>query len=310
MSRKGIDVSDHQGKIDWEKVKADGVEFAIIRMGVGSDYKNQDDKKVLENAKACDRLGIPYGLYLYSYALNESQAHSEAQHMIRIARQTNASLGYFYDMEDADSYKAKHGLEPRWHKTELTNFCKIFMQDLNVAGIQNVGVYANYDYFKNILNLAELRKYGKIWLAHWGIGEPSLECNIWQYTSKGKVNGISGNVDMNIGYFDSKEEITNNAAKKSIDELAQEVMDGKWGNDPERKKRLADAGYDPKAVQSRVNEIYKSKKENQKEYYMVVKGDTLSAIAKKYNITVSNLVELNKIPDPNKIYAGQKIRVK
>lgn len=205
MSRKGIDVSDHQGKIDWEKVKADGVKFAIIRMGWGSDYKNQDDKKVLENAKACDRLGIPYGLYLYSYALNENGAHSEAQHMIRIARQVNATLGYFYDMEDADSYKAKHGLEPSWHKTELANFCKIFMQDLKAAGIENVGVYANYHYFKNILNLEELRKYGKIWLAHWNIENPSLECNVWQYTSKGKINGISGNVDMNILYDDAPE---------------------------------------------------------------------------------------------------------
>lgn len=198
----GIDVSQHQGNIDWEKVKGSGIKFALLRMGFGSDIPNQTDTTVLKNAKECDRLGIPYGLYIYSYALDETNTHLEAQHMIRIAKQTNATLGYWYDMEDADQYKEKHNFAPRQHKTELTNFCKIFMEDMKKAGYDNVGVYANYDYFKNVLDFEKLRKCGKIWLAHWGIKTPSLECNVWQYTSSGKVDGISGNVDMNILYDD------------------------------------------------------------------------------------------------------------
>lgn len=199
---KGIDVAHHQGTINWDKVKADGIQFAILRMGIGSDIPSQTDKKVLRNAKECDRVGIPYGLYIYSYALNEADAHSEAQHMIRIAKQVNATLGYWYDMEDADSYKAKHKFAPRTHKSELTNFCKIFMEDMKNAGYGNVGVYASYDYFKNILDLDELRKVGKIWLAHWGINEPSIECDMWQYTSDGTVEGIKGRVDMDYLYDD------------------------------------------------------------------------------------------------------------
>lgn len=206
MNKKGIDVSSHQGKINWSKVKESGIEFAILRMGIGSDIASQTDTKVLENAKECDKLGIPYGLYIYSYALSEADAHSEAQHMIRIAKQVNATLGYWYDMEDADNYKTKHGFNPRQHKVELTNFCKIFIEDMKKAGYGNVGTYASYDYFVNVLNLAELRKVGKIWLAHWGIEKPSIECNVWQYTSGGKVNGVSGNVDMNIMYDEIPEE--------------------------------------------------------------------------------------------------------
>lgn len=197
---KGIDVAHHQGTINWDKVKADGIQFAILRMGIGSNIPSQTDKQVLKNAKECDRLGIPYGLYIYSYALNEADAHSEAQHMLRIARQCKPTMGLWYDMEDADSYKAKHGFNPRTHKEELTEFCLIFMEDVKKAGYDNVGVYASYDYFKNILDLAELRKVGKIWLAHWGIQQPSIKCDLWQYTSDGTVKGISGRVDMDYYY--------------------------------------------------------------------------------------------------------------
>lgn len=200
---KGIDVSEHQKKIDWEKVKSDGVQFAMLRMGVGSDIQSQTDDYVLRNAEECDRLGIPYGLYIYSYATSESKAHSEAKHMIRVAKQVNATLGYYYDMEDADGYKLKHNFNPRTHKAELTNFCLIFLEDMKKAGYDNVGVYANKDYFTNILDIEKIRKIGKIWLAQWGVSKPYVLCNMWQYTSKGKVNGISGNVDMNIYYGDT-----------------------------------------------------------------------------------------------------------
>ena len=200
---KGIDVAHHQGNINWDKVKSDGIQFAVLRMGIGSDIPSQTDKKVLRNAKECERVGIPYGLYIYSYALNESDAHSEASHMLRIAGQCNPTMGLWYDMEDADSYKAKHGFNPRSHKEELTDFCLIFMEDVKQAGYDNVGVYASYDYFKNILDLSELRKAGKIWLAHWGISKPSIKCNLWQYSSNGTVKGITGMVDMDYIYDDN-----------------------------------------------------------------------------------------------------------
>lgn len=196
----GIDVSQHNGKIDWERVKASGIGFAIIRIGFGSDMKSQDDKMVLTNIKECERLGIPYGLYLYSYAITEEEAHSEAQHMLRIVNGQHPELGCWYDMEDADGYKEKHNFAPLQHKEELTQFCKIFLKDMRKSGYDNVGIYASRDYFKNILDTDALRKEGKIWLAHWGITSPSMECEVWQYTDNGKVSGISGKVDMDYYY--------------------------------------------------------------------------------------------------------------
>lgn len=243
---KGIDVSSHQGKIDWDKVKNSGVQFAMLRAGYGSNTETQTDKFVLENARECNRLGIPYGLYLYSYALTESSVHSEVQHMIRVAKQVNATLGYYFDMEDADNYKANHGLNPRQNGQRLTNFCRIFIYGMKEAGYDNVGVYANYDYFKNILDLQSLRKCGKIWLAHWNRLSPSLVCDIWQYTSKGQVSGIKGHVDMNY-YYDS--------LNQTVEDIAKEVIEGKWGNGSTRKEKLTEAGYDYNEVQKVVNEL-------------------------------------------------------
>lgn len=198
---KGIDVSSHNKKIDWDMVKDSGIQFAIIRAGVGSNIKSQDDIQALNNMKECERVGIPYGLYLYSYALTENSAHWEAEHMKRIASNGNPTLGCWFDMEDADGYKARHNFNPRQHGKELTTFCQIFMEDMKKAGYNNVGTYASYDYLTKILDLATLRKEGKIWLAHWGISQPSITCDIWQYTRDGSVCGINGRVDMNYGYF-------------------------------------------------------------------------------------------------------------
>lgn len=312
MSKKGIDVSSHQGNIDWKKVKESGIEFAMLRMGVGSDIESQTDTKVFENARECEKYGIPYGIYIYSYALNEADVHSETQHMIRVAKRVNATLGCWYDMEDADNYKQRHNFPPRKHGEELTGFCKIFLKEMRNAGYENVGVYASYDYFKSVLNLEELRKNGKIWLAHWGVSKPSIDCEIWQYSSTGKVDGVSGNVDMNIWYGDfSNSEYSNSApqeeSKKSVETLAQEVIEGKWGNGEERKRRLTANGYDYNTIQAKVNDMIKY---SGTIYHIVVKGDTLSEIAKRYKTSVDYLVKTNKISNKNMIYRGQKIRIK
>lgn len=197
---KGIDVSTHNGTINWQAVKDSGIKFAMIRIGIGSDIASQDDQRAAYNIKECTRLGIDFGLYIYSYALTEQDAHSEAAHMLRFLKTCKPTLGAYIDMEDADGYKAKHSFKPLERRTELTDFCLIFMDDLKKAGYKDVGVYASYDYFKNVLDTAKLRKQGKIWLAHWGINEPSLPCEIWQYSSDGTVAGITGRVDINFYY--------------------------------------------------------------------------------------------------------------
>ena len=136
-----------------------------------------------------------------------------------------------------------------------------------------------------------------------------------QYTSSGSVNGIEGKVDMNVMYRDIISEIINSKGKqepqpqKSVNEIAQEVIAGQWGNGEDRKNRITEAGYNYNEVQNKVNEILEQNKPRE-EYYTIQSGDTLSKIAKKYGTTVSQLVAWNGIKNKNLIYAGQTIRVK
>lgn len=198
MMHKGIDVSHNNGVLDWERIKKAGIEFAIIRAGFGGDSVKQDDKQAERNMRECERLHIPYGLYLYSYALRREQAGSEAAHVLRLAKGHKVSLGIWYDMEDADGYKKKHGLDVRREGGMLTGCCEIFCSEIKEKGYES-GIYASLDYFRNILNQEQLRKF-PFWLAHWGVGRPGIDCRIWQYTSDGIVDGAGKRTDMDYYY--------------------------------------------------------------------------------------------------------------
>ena len=295
---KGIDVSVHQGNINWDKVKADGIEFAILRCGYGSDLTYQDDGQFKRNAKECERVGIPYGVYLYSYATNIEKACSEADHVIRVIKGCKLDYPVYYDLEDANT-------TGRCGKEMLGKIAEAFCNRIEKAGYK-VGIYANLYWFNNLLTDARFNQWEK-WIAQY-----NTECTykgnyvMWQYTSSGKVNGINGNVDMNYYYGSTEQKPV--ATTKSNVELAQEVIDGKWGNGAERKKKLTEAGYNYDAIQKIVNDKLQDTEEVQ--YYTVKSGDTLGAIAKKYGTTYQKLAKMNGIANPNKIYAGQKIRVK
>jgi len=189
----GIDVSRHQGSINWDAVKAAGIDFAIIRCGYGSDYVDQDDIRWRENVEACERLGIPYGVYLYSYATSLDQARSEAAHALRLLQGTSPSLPVFIDLE-----------EPRTQVlggemiTQIANtFCSIMEQNGYKAGVYASLSWWQYyfqDWFTSNPNYYH-------WIAHW-----SSSCGYngryeaWQYSNVGSVSGISGRVDMNYWY--------------------------------------------------------------------------------------------------------------
>ena len=103
-----IDVSSHDGLIDWNSVD-EHIEGVIIRIGYGSDYVSQDDKQAIRNMDACERFGIPYGVYIYSYALNMQDVESEIEHTLRMIQGRNPVRGVWFDMEDADGYKESNG---------------------------------------------------------------------------------------------------------------------------------------------------------------------------------------------------------
>lgn len=199
MSRYSvIDVSKHNGVIDWDTTKKN-VDGVIIRVGHGNDSTSQDDPKAIHNMEECKRLGIPYGVYLYSYALNNAEAESEAAHALRMVEGYNPVLGVWFDMEDADSYKEKHNFNPYDNRQEITDFCKIFCDRVSEAGYKT-GVYASKNYWDSVIYADQLSDY-EVWLAHWGISEPSMDCLLWQYTSDGEVAGVpSSRVDMNYWY--------------------------------------------------------------------------------------------------------------
>lgn len=194
---RGIDVSNNQGNIDWNKVRADGVEFAIIRLGWGGNAINQDDPKFNQYVTECERVDLPWGAYIYSYALTLDNVDNEIEHSLRMLKGKKPTLGVWFDMEDADHYKQKHGINVYQNRRLITDMCKKYVDGMKKNGY-DAGVYASSDYFKNVIYKDELTC--PIWLALWGPSQPNMPCKIWQYTSKGSVNGIKGNVDMDTFY--------------------------------------------------------------------------------------------------------------
>ena len=190
--KKGIDVSEHNGTINWELVKNDGIDFAIIRCGYGMDLLNQDDKQWEHNVHECERLNIPYGVYLYSYATNIQKAKSEAQHVLRLLKNHSVTYPIYYDLEDL---KTTFPLSSR----EKGEIAKTFCDILSAEGY-DVGIYSNLDWWTNYLTDANFQnnKWSK-WVAQYNYKcDYKQPYDIWQCTSKGQVEGIKTNVDINF----------------------------------------------------------------------------------------------------------------
>lgn len=200
-----IDVSEWQGDIDWAKAKADGVEGAIIRLGYGEG--NNADKKAQRNISECKRLGIPFGIYWYSYADTPALAKEEGTDVVAKLKQfgVNASdLAYpvYYDLEKW----TWEGHQPPTDPNVYNNIVNNWYSALQSAGYKNLGVYSYTSYLQGPLKHVDI--YAKTtWVAQYGarMGFDSFPTNSrgWQYTSSGQINGISGNVDMNA--FGNKE---------------------------------------------------------------------------------------------------------
>ena len=126
--------------------------------------ESQDDTMFKYNIDECERLGIPYGVYIYSYALNVNNALSEADHVLRLIKGYNPTFGIWYDLEDADGYKDKYGMPSNEMFTEMTI---AFCEKIKANGYENVGIYASLDWLKNQLGSSRLDKYNK-WVAQWG----------------------------------------------------------------------------------------------------------------------------------------------
>lgn len=278
---KTIDVSAWNGAIDFIKVKKAGVGAVIIRAGYGSGHI---DKRAHEYAKSAINAGLPIGLYWFSYAKSQQDARNEARAAVDFAKQYKISLPIYFDFED-DSAKFAKSEGVNVNKSFVTNVTLAFCETVRAAGYR-AGWYANYNYYVNYYNPALLKDYS-FWFAYWGNKIKSgISCDIWQYSASGKISGISGNVDCDLLYNESL--ITGvGPTKKTINELAAEVIAGKWGNGSERRRALESAGYDYKEVQARVDEIFAYNNEIDKIAREVIAGKWANGSARKSALTAA-----------------------
>lgn len=298
-----IDVSEHQGSINWKKVKAAGIDGVVIRAGYG---KGNIDGRFKENVEGAITSGIEnIGIYWFSYAYNTDMAKREAQYCNDVIStyKKALNLGVYFDWEyDSRRYAQKNGVNP--NKNLITNMCIYFCEKVTDLGYK-AGYYLNLDYSQNFIDESRLKAYRR-WFARY-TDTKQADCYLWQFTSTGRVSGIVGDVDINelIG----KTSKTSVKKKKTNAEIVKEVLEGKWGNGSERKKKLTAAGYDYETIQRLVNKQL-SGADDKAKYYTVKSGDTLSGIAQSYSTSVAQLIKWNNIKNANLIYPGQKLRVK
>ena len=197
-AKLGIDVSKWNQEIDWEAVKEEGVEFAIIRCGYrgASSGALVIDPRYEENIQGAIDAGIPVGVYFFTQALDEVEAVEEASMVIRLIEAYDVDYPVFLDSESAGGNGRADGLTA----TERTAAHKAFLETVSAAGYET-GVYASRNWLYDRINMTDLSEY-KTWLAEYA-EVPAYEgyYDMWQYTSKGKVNGISTNVDLNLCYM-------------------------------------------------------------------------------------------------------------
>lgn len=253
----GVDISEHNGTVDWSAL-AKKVDFAILRIGWVGNNSNKMDIRFVENYKAAKKAGVKLGAYVYMYSKSTSAAIKGAEWILKQIKGYDFELPIYCDMEDASIA----GLG----KKTLTDITDGFNRTIKAAGY-TVGIYANKYWFDSKLN-PSVKKY-HTWIAHYtsGTGKYKGEYEMWQNSSDGSVSGVKGRVDTNYLYEDvfasdkpSAPKPSTTTAKKTVDEIAREVINGKWGNGDERKKKLTSAGYNYNAVQKKVNELVSATK--------------------------------------------------
>lgn len=189
---KGIDVSTHQGNINWSAVKNAGVDFAIIRAGYGREI-SQKDAQFENNYAGCKSNGIPVGAYWYSYATSVEEAVIEAKVFLKVLKGKTFEYPVYFDMEEKRQFDLG--------KDTCTAIAKAFMDTVEKAGYW-VGLYMSASPLKTYIS-EEVRKRYAVWVAHYGVSKTSYDgaYGIWQHSSTGKVAGVGGSVDLNNCYI-------------------------------------------------------------------------------------------------------------
>ena len=297
--RFGIDVSHWQGDFNFANAKNnEGVEFAIIKAG-GGDAGLYKDSRYEGNYRKCVECGLPKGAYFYGNAKSVADAKKEAEYFISILSGKKYEYPVFYDVEGK--------MITVNDRVTLTEIVKTFCSLVEAAGYW-VGIYSSESFFNSEMNDGELTRYSH-WVARWGKSKPAptsgAETQMWQFggeTNLIRSNKINGQTcDQDYCYVDYPVKIkaaglngyakgSNSApAKKSNEEIASEVISGKWGNGAERKEKLTKAGYNYSEIQSIVNAKIgtPAKKSVDEIAREVIKGDWGNGAERKQRLTAA-----------------------
>ena len=260
----GIDVSHYQGKIDWQKVAASGKQFAIMK-AMYEAQSHRIDETFEYNYREAGNAGIDRGVYIFIGSSSIEDPVADAKALLNHLKGRKLEYGIWLDLE-SDKVRAKG-------KEFIRNLCYIYAYHFTMAGYF-CGIYCNRDWYLNVLH-EDLKKDFDLWIARYPAGDngsynpasqlkPSSSYAVaWQYSSKGSVPGIPTKVDMDVDYDGITKLDLHKSYKNTLDKIALEVIEGKWGTKdsvPSRKERLEAAGYSYEEVQGKVNEILMSHK--------------------------------------------------
>ena len=227
--KKGVDLSSLNGDVSIEKIKQAGFDFAMLRCGYGSDYEVQDDTQFENNVRKCEAAGVPWGAYLYSYALSTEDAKSEVRHVLRMLKGKRPTLPVAIDMEDADGYKQKHG---GLNFSNINNVCKIFVEEIRKAGYYPM-IYTGLEEIHNYIS-AEVLNSCDLWFAQWWKW-PDYDgdnMGMWQYG--GETNYLESNSIPGVGVVDKD---------KCYKDYPTIIKQGGWNGWKKSDKVLDSDGY-------------------------------------------------------------------
>lgn len=260
----GIDVSHYQGRINWEQVARDNKKFAIFKCQYEAQ-SHRKDETFEYNYEEAGKYGISRGVYIYIARASISDPKADANSLLAHLKGRPLEYGIWLDLEDKS-------LEEKG-KAYIKDLVYLY-SDIFIKAGYFVGIYCNRDWYIRLI-AESLKQDFDFWIARYPYNDkgvynpnsslkPSYKMAVaWQYSSKGNVAGIQTRVDLDVDYDGVVRLIAKSPYKKTTEELAQEVLDGKWGTaktNPSRKKLLETAGYNYAEVQAKVNEIIATQK--------------------------------------------------
>lgn len=256
----GIDVSHHNGKIDWRKVAESGKKFAIMKCQYEARSHRIDETFEYNYAEA-GKYGLSRGVYVFIASDSIADPMLDAKSLLAKLNGRPLEYGIWLDLESAALRKIG--------RAAISRLCYIYANLFRAAGYY-VGIYCNYDWYYHVLDRSKLVFDFDFWIARYpkaddGVYKPTSSLSsksysvAWQYSSKGKVPGINTNCDLNVDFDGCVNLIAKGDAKKSVRQIALEVIANKWGTaqtKPTRKELLEAAGYNYEEVRKVVNQLY------------------------------------------------------